>query len=385
MDRFMTTDVLAVLNILTLEYINKGLFKIIGNLPDWVNQFCPQKLISGMNISIPQEQFCFLKNFLIDAEEFWINNAGKKLSSGLWTETDATGQEYQLEAYAVLVDNRKILLIEALEDTYKDKQHLIQKGREYQLIYDQLLKDHQKKDILIHCIIHDIAGQLSAINCCFSLLEFENLTPKGKEYLEVGIKQCLKQEMLINNILDIFYAEVMSLEKSTVDIENVSNLLTSIEEVIELLKPTFDSHNMQLQLASQIDTTIDWTVIGEKSRLDRVISNLVENAFRYSVPDSTVTIGLQLDGEYVLVTVDDRGLGVPPEMAKNLFQKFSQGKNKLGRVGLGLYFCRITVERWGGSIGYLPRSEGGSRFWFRLRRREEGREGVTGQGEKQNC
>jgi hypothetical protein len=49
--------------------------------------------------------------------------------------------------------------------------------------------------------------------------------------------------------------------------------------------------------------------------------------------------------------------------------KFSQGKDKSGKAGLGLYFCKITLERWGGSIGYLPRPEGGSRFWFRLPRR----------------
>ncbi|QSJ20732.1 ATP-binding protein [Nostoc sp. UHCC 0702] len=77
---------------------------------------------------------------------------------------------------------------------------------------------------------------------------------------------------------------------------------------------------------------------------------------------------LQLDREYVLLVVDDQGSGVPPKMVNTLFQKFFQGKDKSGRVGLGLYFCRITVERWGGKIGYFPRQTGGSKFWFRLPR-----------------
>ncbi|WP_414571147.1 sensor histidine kinase [Nostoc sp. CCY 9925] len=369
MNTSITNDVLAALNILSLEYINTGLFKIIANTPDWLNQFCDRKLTSGMNISIPEEKFCFLKNFLIDAEEFWLNNRSKKLSSGLWTEIDTNGQEYQFEAYAIFVNHRKVLLIELLEESYQDKQYLIQKGREYELIYYQLLKDNQKKDVLLHCIMHDIAGQLSAINGCLSLLEYENLTLKGKEYLEVGRQQCFKQQSLIKDILDIFSTEVMSLENSNIDIQELPNILNSIQEVIEFSKPSFSQKNIQLELANQIDTTIDWTVIAEKSRLDRVISNLVENAYRYSVQDSIVTISLQLDGEYVLVNVDDRGSGVPPELVKSLFQKFSQGKDKSGRAGLGLYFCRITLERWGGSIGYLPHPEGGSRFWFRLRRR----------------
>jgi signal transduction histidine kinase len=364
----ITNDILAAFNILALEQIDAGLFKIIGNLPDWLNQFCSKNLASGMNILIPEEEFYFLTNFLIDAEKFWMNNNTKKLSSGLWTEIDPTGQEYQFKAYAICVNNKKLLLLEALEDSYQEQQHILQKAREYQLIYQQLLKDNQKKDVLIHCLIHDIAVELNAINCCFALLEFEKLTPKGKEYLETGIKQCLKQEMLIKDILDAFSSEAMLTENSDIDIAKTPNILSSLQEVIEFSKLNFALNNIQLQLTNNIDMTIDWKVMGDKSRLDRVISNLVENAYRYSKPDSIVTIGLQLDGQYVLVTIDDCGLGVPPEMEKNLFQKFSQGKDKSGRVGLGLYFCRITLERWGGMIGYLPRLEGGSRFWFRLPR-----------------
>ncbi|MEA5602176.1 HAMP domain-containing sensor histidine kinase [Nostoc sp. UHCC 0252] len=367
MNTLITNDLLTALDILALEQINEGLFKIIGHLPNWSNQFNCNKFTLGMNISIPQEEFSFLKNFLLDAEEFWLNNNNvKKLSSGLWTEISVTGQEYHFKAYAVFADNRKFLLIEALEDSYKEQQYIFQKAREYKLNYQQLLKDNQKKEVLIHCLIHDIAVELSAISCCFALLESEELTTKGKEYLETGIKQCLKQQMLIKDILDAFLTEEILLENSPIDTEEEPNILTSIQEVTEFLKPNFALNHIQLQLDPNIDKTINWTVSGDQSRLDRVISNLVENAYRHSVADSTVTINLQLDGEYVLVTVDDQGLGVPPEMVKNLFQKFSQGKNKSGRVGLGLYFCRITLERWGGKIGYLPRPEGGSRFWLRL-------------------
>jgi signal transduction histidine kinase len=127
-------------------------------------------------------------------------------------------------------------------------------------------------------------------------------------------------------------------------------------------------NNMNLQLAPDIEISGDWQVVGENLRLERVLSNLVENAWRHSPPDSTVTVGLKEDEGCVLITVDDEGSGVPQDISKNLFQKFFQGKEKCGRAGLGLYFCRITVERWGGTIGYSPRSEGGSRFWVRLAR-----------------
>ncbi|BAY11727.1 sensor histidine kinase [Calothrix sp. NIES-2098] len=366
----ITDDLFAALNILVLERLNLGSFKITGKVPNWLKHFCHPRATSGTEVLIPEEQFPFLKNFLVDAEEFWQNNSASKLTSGFWTDNDVAGQEYHFEASAICLNNRKFLLVQLLEDVYTEKQYIIQKARENQLNYQQLIKDKQKKEVLIHCIIHDIAGQLSSINCCLALLEFENLTPKGQERLEIGRQQTIKQEMLIREILNAFSAEMRSLEAFTLEPEQAPNILASVQEVIKLLSPSFALNNMQLRLANNIDFTADWRVVGDRSRLDRVISNLVENALRHSSPDSTVEIGLQQDENSVLVTVDDRGTGVAPEIADTLFQKFAQGKNRSGRAGLGLYFCRITVERWGGKIGYLPRPEGGSRFWFRLLRPE---------------
>jgi len=86
---------------------------------------------------------------------------------------------------------------------------------------------------------------------------------------------------------------------------------------------------------------------------------------RHSPPDSTVTINLEDDGEFILLSVDDEGSGVPQDISKTYFKKFSKGRINLAELALGFIFCRITVETWGGSIGYSPR-ELGSRFWFRL-------------------
>jgi signal transduction histidine kinase len=362
------SDIFVKLNILVLQRIDIGLFRLTAQPPDWLRRFCSQELTFGMNMLIPQEEFAFLENFLFDAEEFWSSNSTGKLSSGLWIEKNLNGYEEELEAYALCIDDSKILLIELAEDKFQYRQNLIQIGREYELNYQQLLKENQKKEVLINCIIHDIAGQLTAINCCLSLLEYEQLTATGKENLEIARKQSIKQEMLIRNVLDAFSAEVRSLENFTVDSETAPDILVSVQEIMELFNSTFVRSHKQLQLAANIDITADWKVVGEQSRLDRVITNLVENAYRHSPPQSTVTIGLQAEETSVLFTIDDDGEGIPAQMVNNLFQKFSQGHNNTGRGGIGLYFCRMTIKRWGGNIGYSPRQEGGSRFWFRLPR-----------------
>lgn len=366
MSESVTAEVFAALNILVLERVDVGKFKIVGNIPKWVRRFCRQPLTPEMELLVPDEEFPFVENFLIDAEEYWLLSDSKPLKSGIWSDLDLSGKEFHFEASALYVNHKKILMVELLSDSYLEKQSLIQQARENKLNYQNIIKENQKKEVLIHCIIHDVAGQLSGINCCLALLELENLTDKGKERLEIGRKQTIKQELLIREILNAFSAEVESLEEFTNDVETAPDALVSARNVIELLTPTFALNKMCLQLSEDIDSTANWRVIGDKSRLERILSNLIENAYRHSPSHTTVTVDLQQQGEYILIGVEDEGSGVPPEIADTLFQKFTQGENKSGRTGLGLYFCKITVERWGGEIGFTPREDKGSRFWFRL-------------------
>ncbi len=200
----------------------------------------------------------------------------------------------------------------------------------------------------------------------YELLASEPISERGRKFLEIGLRQADKQETLIREILSAFSAEVESLNEFSVDANNAPDVGRAVRDVGEALSAAFAHSQVKLRLDLELGN--DWKVVGDKSRLERVISNLLENALRYSPANSTVTIGCHDEGDNVLVTIDDEGAGIPPEVAPTLFQKFAQGKKGKGKIGLGLYFCRITVEHWKGEIGHAPRETGGTRFWFRLPR-----------------
>lgn len=261
-----------------------------------------------------------------------------------------------------------VLLLDA---TAQERQQRLmqQKGNELSLSYQRLLKEIQKKEILLHCIVHDLAGPLMGIRGGFELLAKENLSPQGRKFLEIGLRQTLKQDTLIREILQAFAAEVESSATFSIDPSKAPDALLAAREVCEALAPAFALQQVKLQLDQQLATSKDWKVSGEKARLERVLSNLIENALRHSPANATVTVGCHEAADHqVLITIDDEGPGIPPEIAATLFQKFAQGKQGRGKIGLGLYFCRITVEHWGGQIGFAPRVEGGARFWFQLPR-----------------
>ncbi len=340
MSKSVTAEIFAALDILVLERLEVGKFKFIGNIPKWIRRFYRKKLESGMEIVVPEEDFPFVENFLVDAEAYWQNNHEKPLKSGIWSDFDIAGKEFNFEASALLIDGKKIFLIEMMSDSYIEKQNLIQQARDNKLNYQQILKEKQKKEVLIHCIIHDVAGQLSGINCCLALLELENLTDKGKERLEIGRKQTIQQEKMIREILSAFSTEVKSLEGFTNGSEKAPDILESVRDVVELLTPTFTLNKMRLQIYQDIDTSTNWQIVGDKSRLDRILANLIENAFRHSPPQSTVTVNLQQEEEYIIARVEDEGSGVPLEIADTLFQKFTQGQKK-NRVNLVLDYIFV--------------------------------------------
>jgi signal transduction histidine kinase len=360
-------DLLQALDIVVLERLPDGAFRIVGAIPEWFRGFFPGATVGQESVR-PGCLFPFLENFLIDAEQFWHGHANGQVKSGVWIEIDPSGHEYSLEASAICLGSQKLLLIVLPKSEYEEKHAIIQRAREHSIANDLIDKEIQKREVLLHCIVHDLAGPLTSIMLCLSLLKSENLSVGGRKYVDLSMRQATKQDRLIRQMLDIFAAELGALQAYTTDPAQAPDAVACAREVIEAFMPDCAPKAMRLVLDSNIDVTGDWKVVGEKSRLDRVMVNLVENALRYGPSGSVVTIGVRHDGEYVLMTVDDEGPGIPPDLAGKLFDKFSQGRERGGKAGLGLFFCRIVVEHWGGSIGYSRRPEGGSRFWFRLAR-----------------
>jgi len=104
--------------------------------------------------------------------------------------------------------------------------------------------------------------------------------------------------------------------------------------------------------------------------LERVLSNLLENAAKYTPPDATITIAAHVREDRVDVIVSDNGPGLPPGREEALFEKFVRGQQEsaLPGVGLGLAICRAIVEAHGGKIAAGAAPEGGAMVTFSLPR-----------------
>jgi signal transduction histidine kinase len=111
-------------------------------------------------------------------------------------------------------------------------------------------------------------------------------------------------------------------------------------------------------------------VRGERDRLEQVLLTLLDNAIRYSPEGGEVDVGVSVEGGEAVVSVTDRGVGIPAEKQSRIFERFYRAHTgthyDYGGMGVGLYISREIVRRLGGKLWFESREGEGSTFRFSL-------------------
>lgn len=350
-----------------LEY-RGGEFHPIADLPKWFSELWTEAAKGSGPIPLT-EQSPFLENFLLEAEDFWNSPGSAACQSEAWIEKSSSGREIPVQAKALFLEGKRILALFSPDSQFREQVKILQTARNALLDHERLAREIQKKEILLHCIVHDLSQPLSVMHVAMDSLSEESISERSKQFLTLGKHASSQQEMMIRQILQTFSDDLRTSLDAGTEGSVSPDLLECARKTMISLGPTFDSKGVRLSVAADVDLGAKWPVVAEESRLQRIFSNLLENALRYTPAGQHVTVGVQDEGEFVKAYVDDEGPGLPQDLRpEQIFGLFMKGKQSGGKAGLGLYFCRITVERWGGSIGCVTLPEKGSRFWFRLPR-----------------
>ncbi len=166
--------------------------------------------------------------------------------------------------------------------------------------------------------------------------------------------QSTKLATLIEQLLDISRIEAGRLVLAKQD-NDLSALLQSI--VTEMQRRT-SQHTLTLNCPDSFHATVD------PVRLEQVLVNLLDNAIKYSPKGGSITVIATPGAEEIEISVQDNGIGIPPERRQNLFNRFYQahGDGTLGGMGLGLYISRQIVELHSGSLTAEFPAQGGTRM-----------------------
>ena len=168
------------------------------------------------------------------------------------------------------------------------------------------------------------------------------------EALTAAEQSCRKLLDLVNSLLDISKMEAGRMEL----VRKPTDLAKLVANTFDQLAPLAKDRN--IALTSHIES--DCQVLVDEEKIGRVLTNLVDNALKFTPPDGQVTVLVEpMPGEagFIRCGVQDTGPGIPPEYLERIFDRFVQGPSGGGTrrgTGLGLTFCKLIVEAHGGRI-----------------------------------
>lgn len=360
---------MAALDVAVLERGASGLFSLVGEPPAWFEGlFAPgtEAPASGdaapaRGVVDPAESSDFLADFLPGAVAVWDRAEPGRLSSGPYTEAGRDGVERTLEATALRADGRALLLLGPPTMSYERTQRLLQTARDERLDVERTRRRTEEREVLLHCIVHDLANPLAGLRGSLGLLDASGLPEDDRELVDIARRQAERMQGMIRDVLDTFRQEVDAMQPATPAPADVAEAL---RQSARALAPRAQASGVTLAVDAPASPL---RAVADARRLERVVMNLLENAIRHSPEGGTVRLLARETSDGVTLAVEDDGPGVPPEATADLFKRFRPRGPQRGQAGLGLYFCRLAAESWGGTAGYEPRASGGARFWVRLR------------------
>lgn len=197
-----------------------------------------------------------------------------------------------------------------------------------------------------------------------ALLNFNQAEEKSKrdQYLRISQEQLQRLSGLVEQILSMSMERRKTFRLHPEEI-NLNGLITPLMEQHQLKagKP------VRIKLEMEPETL---TIVADRTHFGNIISNLIDNAVKYSKEQAELTISCQQTGQRVIISVADRGIGIPWDKQKHIFDKFYRiptgNLHNVKGYGLGLFYVKSMVGKHGGTITVKSEPGKGSTFTITL-------------------
>ncbi len=237
---------------------------------------------------------------------------------------------------------------------------------------ERLRASEAMREDLTHMLVHDLKNPLVTAAMALDLYRRHQAEPGARteqwrqsqeELLRVAADSNERMRRLIEDILDVARAEAaqMPVELELVDVTALA------QAAVRAAEARARRAEIRLQEAYPPEPA---TLEADAAKLRRVLDNLLDNAFKHTLPGGAITVEIQRQGSELWVSVADDGEGIARDQQRHIFDKFRQAPTARERsgmsVGLGLAFAKLAVERQGGRIWVESEPGQGARFTFAL-------------------
>jgi len=226
----------------------------------------------------------------------------------------------------------------------------------YRLVRRQFAMQQQQQNFVM-AVTHELKTPISVVRLNLETLQKHQLDEeRRKKLMGITVQETMRLDTLINNILISSQLDVNAYKASKEDL-NFSELVLDVLLYFSLRYP---DKRVQKEVQPDVD------IKGDPLLLKLLVSNLMENAFKYADKATPVSCSLTETEGLIELTVTDEGTGISDEEKKKVFDKFYRTGNEQTRktqgTGLGLYICKKIVQTHGGTITIKDNKPRGSTF-----------------------
>jgi signal transduction histidine kinase len=341
--------------IITSTFLGNSISRPIQKLRDIMNEVAKGKFDSRIDVKGPTEIEELAKQ--LDIMRDTIANTNTHLNELVQERTE------KIEKVISTLKEKE----EALEESYKN---LILANQKLSL-QSKIQRDFI--NITAHELRTPIVPIITLTELLYNKIANENKTQKNQskenekkqEFLQVILRNCYRLYRLTEDILDVtkIESQTLKLNKEMVQLnEIIGNVVNDYKEIIS--KKRYGSD--QIRIVYDEPSKDNSLVNADKGRLIQVLSNLLDNALKFTKEgDIVITTQKLKDNQELMISIKDSGTGIDPEILPQLFKKFAT-KSEQG-TGLGLFISKNIIEAHGGTMWGENNSESnGSTFYFTL-------------------
>ncbi len=232
-------------------------------------------------------------------------------------------------------------------------------------VEDDLRAANRQKDQFLAMLAHELRNPLAPITTAAQLLQRGTLDPqRARHASDIIVRQAEHMTDLVNDLLDVSRVTrgLAEIEKEDLDVASI------VSGAVEQVRPLLDMkrHELKLDLWQR-----PLHVSGDRTRLVQVVSNILNNAAKYTPSGGKIVVRVTRDGNEAVVAVCDNGQGVEPQVLPYIFDLFTQAERtpdrSQGGLGIGLALVKSLVALHGGRVAaHSAGPNQGSEFVVRL-------------------
>jgi PAS domain S-box-containing protein len=231
---------------------------------------------------------------------------------------------------------------------------------------EELLRDaDRRKDEFLATLAHELRNPLAPITNAIQIMRLTSEPAAHETARNIVERQLGQMVHLVDDLLDVSRISMGKVELR----REPTDLMGALQTALETSRPLIDGGRHRLTVRLSAPGAV--RVHGDPTRLSQILSNLLNNAAKYTPEGGQIEVALEVAGREAVVSVQDSGIGIAEEMLPRVFDMFAQVDRTLersqGGLGIGLALVRKLVELHGGSVEAHSAGEGrGSRFVVRL-------------------